>query len=104
MSCVLFTSCLQLGTREPILAERSPLFSRAKTDVHTYSKKLTPSDVNTHGGLSIPKQLADECFPPLVRYLVAVLVYPFSCLNYAHAIGGNWGWVILERVKSIYGS
>ncbi|XP_075093915.1 auxin response factor 2 isoform X3 [Nicotiana tabacum] len=54
-----------LGTREPILAERSPLFSRAKTDVHTYSKKLTPSDVNTHGGLSIPKQLADECFPPL---------------------------------------
>ncbi|XP_075093930.1 auxin response factor 23 isoform X15 [Nicotiana tabacum] len=63
--CRVVSVRLQLGTREPILAERSPLFSRAKTDVHTYSKKLTPSDVNTHGGLSIPKQLADECFPPL---------------------------------------
>ncbi|KAF7818250.1 auxin response factor 4-like [Senna tora] len=28
-------------------------------------KTLTQSDTSTHGGFSIPKRLADECFPPL---------------------------------------
>ncbi|KAK6940907.1 B3 DNA binding domain, partial [Dillenia turbinata] len=30
-----------------------------------HSKKLTPSDTSTHGGFSVPKRLADDCFPPL---------------------------------------
>ncbi|KAI4349596.1 hypothetical protein L6164_010163 [Bauhinia variegata] len=31
----------------------------------SFSKTLTPSDTSTHGGFSIPKRHADECFPPL---------------------------------------
>ncbi|KAI4301338.1 hypothetical protein L6164_034626 [Bauhinia variegata] len=31
----------------------------------SFSKKLTPSDTSAHGGFSIPRRHADECFPPL---------------------------------------
>ncbi|KAI8574651.1 hypothetical protein RHMOL_Rhmol01G0370700 [Rhododendron molle] len=30
-----------------------------------FNKRLTPSDTSTHGGFSVPKRHADECFPPL---------------------------------------
>ncbi|XP_057439003.1 auxin response factor 4-like isoform X2 [Lotus japonicus] len=36
-----------------------------RTKTHSFSKILTPSDTSTHGGFSIPKRLADECFRPL---------------------------------------
>ncbi|CAJ1879906.1 unnamed protein product [Sphenostylis stenocarpa] len=32
---------------------------------YAFSKVLTPSDTSTHGGFSIPKRHADECFRPL---------------------------------------
>ncbi|KAH1195534.1 Auxin response factor 7 [Glycine max] len=35
------------------------------TTTYTFSKILTPSDTSTHGGFSVPKKHADECFPPL---------------------------------------
>ncbi|KAM5563907.1 auxin response factor 2-like [Rosa sericea] len=31
-----------------------------------FSKILTPSDTSTHGGFSVPKRHAEECFPPLM--------------------------------------
>ncbi|GMJ01106.1 auxin response factor 1 [Hibiscus trionum] len=36
-----------------------------ETYLHFFSKKLTPSDIGTHGGCSIPKRHADGCLPPL---------------------------------------
>ncbi|XP_020211912.1 auxin response factor 2 isoform X2 [Cajanus cajan] len=33
--------------------------------IYSFSKTLTPSDTSTHGGFSIPKRHADECFRPL---------------------------------------
>ncbi|XP_022869037.1 auxin response factor 2B-like [Olea europaea var. sylvestris] len=33
--------------------------------IQSFSKKLTPSDTSTHGGLSVPRKCANECFPPL---------------------------------------
>ncbi|XP_062087207.1 auxin response factor 2A-like [Humulus lupulus] len=49
-----------------------------RTKVFSFSKILTPSDTSTHGGFSVPKRQADECFPlldmlqqPPVQELVA---------------------------------
>ncbi|KAK7337386.1 hypothetical protein VNO77_17956 [Canavalia gladiata] len=36
-----------------------------RTTTYSFSKILTPSDTSTHGGFSIPKRHADECFHPL---------------------------------------
>ncbi|KAL2345367.1 hypothetical protein Fmac_006652 [Flemingia macrophylla] len=33
--------------------------------IYSFSKTLTPSDTSTHGGFSIPKRHADDCFRPL---------------------------------------
>ncbi|RVX20893.1 Auxin response factor 4 [Vitis vinifera] len=42
----------------------SQFFPR-RTHSYSFSKTLTPSDTNTHGGFSVPKRHADECLPPL---------------------------------------
>ncbi|KAI7992856.1 Auxin response factor 7 [Camellia lanceoleosa] len=36
-----------------------------KVKAYSFKKSLTPSDTSKHGGLSIPKRYADQCFPPL---------------------------------------
>ncbi|GLT53943.1 hypothetical protein SLA2020_271770 [Shorea laevis] len=36
-----------------------------RVGVCSFFKRLTPSDTSTHGGFSVPKQQAVECFPPL---------------------------------------
>ncbi|XVF60459.1 hypothetical protein PTKIN_Ptkin08bG0048500 [Pterospermum kingtungense] len=33
--------------------------------VHSFCKTLTPLDTSLHGGFSVLKRHADECFPPL---------------------------------------
>ncbi|KAL4289597.1 hypothetical protein GQ457_14G009560 [Hibiscus cannabinus] len=42
----------------------------AKADIklttpHMFCKTLTASDTSTHGGLSVPRRAAEDCFPPL---------------------------------------
>ncbi|XP_022635038.1 auxin response factor 2A [Vigna radiata var. radiata] len=37
----------------------------SRTTTYSFGKVLTPSDTSTHGGFSIPKRHADECFRPL---------------------------------------
>ncbi|KAM2631868.1 hypothetical protein TB1_030590 [Malus domestica] len=44
--------------------ENTPPLPR-RTSTCSFSKTLTPSDTSTHGGFSVPKRIADECFPPL---------------------------------------
>ncbi|KAJ4956872.1 hypothetical protein NE237_013655 [Protea cynaroides] len=36
-----------------------------RTNVYSFRKILTASDTSSHGGLSVPKRLAEECLPPL---------------------------------------
>jgi auxin response factor len=36
---------------------------------HMFCKTLTASDTSTHGGFSVPRRAAEDCFPPLVRPL-----------------------------------
>lgn len=31
-----------------------------------FCKTLTASDTSTHGGFSVPRRAAEDCFPPLV--------------------------------------
>lgn len=36
---------------------------------HMFCKTLTASDTSTHGGFSVPRRAAEDCFPPLVIVL-----------------------------------
>lgn len=38
----------------------------AKSTSHMFCKTLTASDTSTHGGFSVPRRAAEDCFPPLV--------------------------------------
>ncbi|CAL4902275.1 unnamed protein product [Urochloa decumbens] len=37
---------------------------------HMFCKTLTASDTSTHGGFSVPRRAAEDCFPPLAYELV----------------------------------
>ncbi|PIN01413.1 hypothetical protein CDL12_26078 [Handroanthus impetiginosus] len=37
----------------------------AKSMSHMFCKTLTASDTSTHGGFSVPRRAAEDCFPPL---------------------------------------
>ncbi|XVE59798.1 hypothetical protein DITRI_Ditri05aG0075700 [Diplodiscus trichospermus] len=39
--------------------------SPAKSTPHMFCKTLTASDTSTHGGFSVPRRAAEDCFPPL---------------------------------------
>jgi hypothetical protein len=36
---------------------------------HMFCKTLTASDTSTHGGFSVPRRAAEDCFPPLVIHM-----------------------------------
>lgn len=42
--------------------------SPTKSTPHMFCKTLTASDTSTHGGFSVPRRAAEDCFPPLVRF------------------------------------
>lgn len=43
--------------------------SPTKSTPHMFCKTLTASDTSTHGGFSVPRRAAEDCFPPLVRFI-----------------------------------
>ncbi|KAB1199425.1 Auxin response factor 2 [Morella rubra] len=47
------------------LENENALSSPQRASASSFVKILTPSDTSKHGGLSVPKRHADECFPPL---------------------------------------
>lgn len=47
----------------------------AKSTPHMFCKTLTASDTSTHGGFSVPRRAAEDCFPPLVCILYFQLVF-----------------------------
>nr|QQZ01123.1 ARF1-like protein [Lagerstroemia indica] len=57
---------LPQGTQyEPVWFDRDDLPVHRRLRGSSFSKTLTASDTSTHGGFSIPKRHADDCFPPL---------------------------------------
>ncbi|CAL5353893.1 hypothetical protein CsSME_00042010 [Camellia sinensis var. sinensis] len=49
----------------PSPEHRTSQCQHQKINACSFRKRLTPSDQSTHGGFSVPKRYADECFPPL---------------------------------------
>ncbi|KAJ7947785.1 Auxin response factor [Quillaja saponaria] len=47
------------------LDEEGPGGSPTKSTPHMFCKTLTASDTSTHGGFSVPRRAAEDCFPPL---------------------------------------
>lgn len=39
-----------------------------KSTPHMFCKTLTASDTSTHGGFSVPRRAAEDCFPALVHH------------------------------------
>jgi len=48
------------------------------TTPHMFCKTLTASDTSTHGGFSVPRRAAEDCFPPLVT-ITNDDAFLFSC-------------------------
>lgn len=48
-------------------AEEEDVECISRTSIpHMFCKTLTASDTSTHGGFSVPRRAAEDCFPPLV--------------------------------------
>ncbi|KAE8009608.1 hypothetical protein FH972_006036 [Carpinus fangiana] len=57
---------LPVAEQDDISSEdENAVSSPQRASVCSFVKRLTPSDTSTHGGFSVPKQQAVECFPPL---------------------------------------
>ena len=52
--------------------------SPTRSTPHMFCKTLTASDTSTHGGFSVPRRAAEDCFPPLVATAFLCLVLSFS--------------------------
>ncbi|KAE9585741.1 putative transcription factor ARF family [Lupinus albus] len=45
--------------------EEGNVTTHTKSTPHMFCKTLTASDTSTHGGFSVPRRAAEDCFPPL---------------------------------------
>ncbi|KEH39314.1 auxin response factor-like protein [Medicago truncatula] len=52
--------------------------SPTKLASHMFCKTLTASDTSTHGGFSVPRRAAEDCFPPLVQHYEPVWICLFE--------------------------
>uniref|UniRef100_A0A7N2QZW6 Secreted protein n=1 Tax=Quercus lobata TaxID=97700 RepID=A0A7N2QZW6_QUELO len=57
--------CLLNGGGLPNLLVRGG-GSPTKSTPNMFCKTLTASDTSTHGGFSVPRRAAEDCFPPLL--------------------------------------
>ncbi|CAH1448514.1 unnamed protein product [Lactuca virosa] len=53
------------GGRKVESAEDDNGVTEKSTTPHMFCKTLTASDTSTHGGFSVPRRAAEDCFPPL---------------------------------------
>ncbi|KAF5729123.1 putative Auxin response factor [Tripterygium wilfordii] len=56
---------LQEGKVEPEGEEEDIDMTMKSATPHMFCKTLTASDTSTHGGFSVPRRAAEDCFPPL---------------------------------------
>ena len=71
MSFVFLLQDIERKMREGVIdidggEEDYEVLKRTNTP-HMFCKTLTASDTSTHGGFSVPRRAAEDCFPPLVR-------------------------------------
>ena len=65
--------------------------SEKTTTPHMFCKTLTASDTSTHGGFSVPRRAAEDCFPPLV-FVISIcfhgyLFQPIMISNFINSAG-----------------
>ncbi|XP_042453577.1 auxin response factor 15-like isoform X2 [Zingiber officinale] len=60
-----FEQRLKKGEVEDNEAEESVELASRPSIPHMFCKTLTASDTSTHGGFSVPRRAAEDCFPPL---------------------------------------
>ncbi|EPS71572.1 hypothetical protein M569_03184, partial [Genlisea aurea] len=53
------------GMVEPEAEDEDPNSNVKAMTPHMFCKTLTASDTSTHGGFSVPRRAAEDCFPPL---------------------------------------
>ncbi|CAI9783693.1 unnamed protein product [Fraxinus pennsylvanica] len=53
------------GEVEPETDDEDTKGARTSLIPHMFCKTLTASDTSTHGGFSVPRRAAEDCFPPL---------------------------------------
>ncbi|KAG5145708.1 hypothetical protein JHK84_031251 [Glycine max] len=72
--------------------DRSP----TKSTPHMFCKTLTASDTSTHGGFSVPRRAAEDCFPPLrpSQELVAKDLHDVEW-KFRHIYRGN----VIRKIK-----
>nr|CAB3477881.1 unnamed protein product [Digitaria exilis] len=63
---------------------------------HMFCKTLTASDTSTHGGFSVPRRAAEDCFPPLDYSLQR----PFQELVAKDLHGTEWKFRHIYRASS----
>ncbi|GAB2285093.1 ADP-ribosylation factor 4 [Dionaea muscipula] len=56
---------LEVKDRVEVGVEEEGAGSLLKSTPHMFCKTLTASDTSTHGGFSVPRRAAEDCFPPL---------------------------------------
>uniref|UniRef100_A0A0D9WIM9 Auxin response factor n=1 Tax=Leersia perrieri TaxID=77586 RepID=A0A0D9WIM9_9ORYZ len=70
---------------------------------HMFCKTLTASDTSTHGGFSVPRRAAEDCFPPLVIQLTSNL-YDYKTIRPSQELiamdlhGTQWKFRHIYRV------
>lgn len=58
------------GGLEPDSEEEDIEGAPKSSTPHMFCKTLTASDTSTHGGFSVPRRAAEDCFPALVFLLI----------------------------------
>lgn len=62
---------------------------------HMFCKNLTASDTSTHGGFSVPRRAAEDCFPPLVRLSFFLRMFCANMMDdFTNCSFGRWGFVL----------
>lgn len=80
--------------------------SSVKRTPHMFCKTLTASDTSTHGGFSVPRRAAEDCFAPLVcfsnfSFSSLFLEERFEFLVYK-ALFGIFSWMLgLQTTEAI---
>ena len=77
------------------------------TTPHMFCKTLTASDTSTHGGFSVPRRAAEDCFPPLdysqqrpSQELVAKDLHGLEWRAATETFAHNWMECICEQEEA----
>lgn len=65
------------GKSEVVVEDEDVEIAAKAMTPHMFCKTLTASDTSTHGGFSVPRRAAEDCFPPLVYNVQSINYYYF---------------------------